>query len=381
MNAPDSSQGAPVPGDASLKAAIDIGTNSALLLIAARRGESLQPVVQRIATPRVGRDLGKTGIISEDSFRALEAALEAFRQEIHALGATLVGAVATEAFRRASNGKPLLAKVSRRLGLDCRILSGAEEARLGWLAVHDRHPLPGLAVLDVGAGSTEVTQEAGGISLPIGAVSLLEACSDGSAPPGRPVAAPSDGPEGGVAAQDPAEPALSSGVPMADPGRKAPRIQGLTAACRDHARRCFRAGLPRIALSAHAGLVAVGGTASALAMLKLGLRKFDSAAIEGLEISAAEVTEAIARLESLSAAERAALPGLDPGRAEIIIPGLCILEAFLAHAGVAAFRVSDRGIRYGVILEAIATQEAGAGAAFSPRSPAVPGDWSAEGAP
>lgn len=326
---------APVPGDGSLKAAIDIGTNSALLLIAARRGGSgLQPVMQRIATPRVGRNLGRTGLISEDSFRALEAALEIFQQEIRALGATLVGAVATEAFRQASNGKPLLAKVSQRLGLACRILSGAEEARLGWLAVHDRHPLPGLAVLDVGAGSTEVTQEAGGTSLPIGAVSLLEALSPG---------------------------AMTASLP---------------AACRASALRAFRERLPLPALSPDAGLVAVGGTASALAMLKLGLRAFDSAAIEGLEVSAAEVGDAIARLESLPPAERAALPGLDPGRAEIIVPGLCILESFLVHAGIASFRVSDRGIRYGVILDALAKDGSGDGpAARQVRGPAGPEDW------
>lgn len=366
---------APVPGDASLKAAIDIGTNSALLLIAARREGGLQPVVQRIATPRVGRNLGKTGIISDDSFRALEAALEAFQQEIRALGATLVGAVATEAFRRASNGKPLLARVSQRLGLDCRILSGAEEARLGWLAVHDRHPLPGLAVLDVGAGSTEVTQEAGGTSLPIGAVSLLEALS--------PEAAPAEGP--GVAAPSPSSPASSpfppSGAAWADPAREARDTRALAAACRERALRVFREGLTGPAPSGGAGLVAVGGTASALAMLKLGLRKFDSAAIEGLEVSAAEVSDAIANLASLPAAERAALPGLDPGRAEIIVPGLCILEAYLAHAGIAAFRVSDRGIRYGVILDSLAKTAAGGGALPRPRLPAGPGDWSAEAAP
>ena len=89
------------------------------------------------------------------------------------------------------------------------------------------------------------------------------------------------------------------------------------------------------------------------------------------------MTEAIAGLEVMTAADRAALPGLDPGRAEIIIPGLCILEAFLAHADLSSFRVSDRGIRYGVILDALAKREAGAGTDLRPRPAAGPGDWSA----
>ena len=314
-----------------LPAAIDIGTNSAILLIAGRgdadRGEaargnavhgdaasgdlrgggSLRPVFQKVAAPRVGRNLAATGRISDESFVALQDALSGFLADIRGAGARLVGAVATEAFRKASNGPMFLERVSAQLGLPCRILSGEEEARLGWLAVADRHPLPGLAVIDIGAGSTEVTRKEGGVSLPVGAVALQEAC-------------------------------------RAEAG-------GSGAACRERALAAFRAGLAGLATPEN--LVCVGGTASALAMLKLGLRRFDADAIEGLEIEATEVDTAIDRLEALPAAERAALPGLDPGRAEIIVPGLGILSAFLRHAGCGSFRVSDRGIRYGVILDAM----------------------------
>ena len=273
----------------------------------------MRPVLQKIAAPRVGRNLAATGRISDESFEALRAALAGFLEDIREAGATLVGAVATEAFRKAGNGPELLARVSSQLGLPCRILAGEEEARLGWLAVADRHPLPGLAVIDIGAGSTEVTRREGGISLPIGAVVLLEACRPGMRPG-------------------------ASGVPPPPPRRA-------------RAAEAFREGLSGLATPEN--LVCVGGTASALGMLKLGLRRFDADALEGLEIRAAEVTDAIARLEALPAAERAALPGLDPGRAEIIVPGLCILEAFLRFAGCDRFKVSDRGIRYGVILDSL----------------------------
>jgi len=111
-------------------------------------------------------------------------------------------------------------------------------------------------------------------------------------------------------------------------------------------------------------LVAVGGTASALAMLELRLPAFDAAAIEGLRIDLGRVTANIELLASLSDRERAALPGLDPGRADILMPGLCILEAFLKAAGCAAFRVSDRGIRYGVILDWIKKRAAKAKVEF-----------------
>lgn len=307
MNAVD--PGSPIrSGPASqalppLPASIDIGTNSAILLIADRREGALRPVIQKVAAPRVGRNLAASGRISEEGFSALTAALEGFLGEIRAAGAVLVGAVATEAFRKAANGPELLARVSSQLGVACRILSGEEEARLGWLAVSDRHPLPGLAVLDIGAGSTEVTRREGGVSLPVGAVALLESC--GPSP----------------------------------------------SACRAGAAAAF-AEAPAWAKSPGT-VVVVGGTATALAMLELGLRAFDAAAIEGLPLGRAAVTAAIDRLDALPAVERAALPGLDPGRAEIVVPGLCILEAFLAFAGKDAFQVSDRGIRYGVILDII----------------------------
>jgi exopolyphosphatase/guanosine-5'-triphosphate,3'-diphosphate pyrophosphatase len=282
-------------------ASIDIGTNSALLLVAERRGGRLHPVIQRVAAPRVGRNLSVTGRISDESFAALLTALDGFLAEIAAAGARLAGAVATEAFRKASNGPELLDRVSALLGAPCRILTGEEEARLGWLAVADRHPLPGLAVLDIGAGSTEINGGEGGVSLPIGAVSLPETC--GPSP----------------------------------------------AALRARASEAFAGGLAGFRIPEN--LVAVGGTATALAMLFLGLRAFDAEAIEGLELERSDVAAMVERLSAMGAAERAALPGLDPGRAEIVVPGLCILEAFLDFAGRKAFRVSDRGIRYGVILD------------------------------
>jgi exopolyphosphatase/guanosine-5'-triphosphate,3'-diphosphate pyrophosphatase len=292
----------------NLLASIDIGTNSAILLIAERGEGPLRPVVQKVAAPRVGRNLAATGRIADEGFAALKAALEGFLAEIRSAGARLVGAVATEAFRKASNGPALLAEVSALLGIPCRILTGEEEARLGWAAVHDRQPLPGLAVIDIGAGSTEVTRREGGISLPLGAVALLEAC--------------------GLGRKD------------------------LAAACRAKAQEAFRAAFSGLdGLSLPENLVAVGGTASALAMLKLEMKVFDSAALEGTELTREEVTAMIRRLEALPSAERAALPGLDPGRAEIIVPGLCILESFLDFAGRERFRVSDRGIRYGILLE------------------------------
>lgn len=288
-------------GSGELYASIDIGTNSALLLISERRGGILEPVVQKAAVPRVGRNLAVTGRISDESFRALTEALDSFLAEIRDRGARLVGAVATQAFRAASNGPELLAKVSGQLGCEARIIAGPEESRLGYLAVADRHPSPDLAVLDVGGGSTEATRKGSGLSIPIGAVNTLEAC----------------GPD--------------------------------AAACRAHAKAVFADGFSE--WRGRTDLVVVGGTATALAMLELRLPEFDASAIEGLRIPRARVSAMIDLLAGLTDEEKRELPGMDKPRADILMPGLCILEAFLEAIDAPDFRVSDRGVRYGITID------------------------------
>lgn len=282
-------------------AAIDIGTNSALLLIAESHGGVLEPLLQRIAVPRLGRNLVRTGLISEESFQALLLALRSFQQEIEKFGAKLVGTVATQAFRTASNGAVLIEKISLLLGLGTRILSGSDESRLSYLAVANRHPKTNLAVLDIGGGSIELHRLGQDWSLPLGAVSLMEACGNSSV------------------------------------------------ACRKKALTAFDEVMP--SGPGPMDLIVVGGTAAALAMLELRLPAFDSAAIEGLQIGVTQVTAKIDLLTRLSQIERAELPGMELSRMDILVPGLCLLERFLQKANCSHFSVSDRGVRYGVILE------------------------------
>jgi exopolyphosphatase/guanosine-5'-triphosphate,3'-diphosphate pyrophosphatase len=281
-------------------ASVDIGTNTAKLLIAEPRDGILQPVFQRIEAPRVGRNVAATGRISDGAFAALASVLESYAGEIRAAGALLAGAVATQAFRMAANGPELLARIPGILGCEARIIAGPEEARLGWLAVANRHRFPDLAVLDIGGGSTEAVRKGTGVSIPIGAVGLLEAC-------------------------------------------------GLdAAACRAQAARAFAGCVP---WEGPIRLAAVGGTATALAMLELGLARVDSEAIEGLEVSLEKIASWIEHLAALDREALLSLPGLGEGRADIVMPGLCLLEAFLREARLDRVLVSDRGIRYGLLID------------------------------
>lgn len=281
-----------------LYASVDIGTNTAKLLIAQPRDGVLQPVFQRAEAPRVGRNLAATGRISDEAFAELESVLRSYAYDVRKQGAILAGAIATQAFRVAANGPELLAKIPAALGCDARVIGGPEEARLGWLAVANRHPLPDLAVLDIGGGSTEATRKGQGASTPIGAVALLEAC----------------GPD--------------------------PK------ACRARAMEAF-AGYGDWG---QANLAAVGGTATALAMLEKGMAKYAAEAIEGTLVARDRVTAQIDRLAAMAPTELSAIPGLGAGRADIVMPGLCILEAFLLRSGLEKVLISDRGIRYGFLV-------------------------------
>lgn len=281
-----------------LYACVDIGTNTAKLLIAEARDGVLHPVFQRAEAPRVGRNLSATGRISDESFAALESVLRAYAEDVRKHGALLTGAIATQAFRVAANGPELLARIPASLGCEARVIGGPEEARLGWLAVANRHPLPDLAVLDIGGGSTEATRKGQGASTPIGAVTLLETCG-----------------------------------PDAD-------------ACRAKAMEAFTG----YADWGHANLAAVGGTATALAMLEKGMAAYDAETIEGTIVARDRVTAQIDGLAAMSPGELTAIPGLGAGRADIVMPGLCILESFLRQAGLDKVLVSDRGIRYGFLV-------------------------------
>jgi exopolyphosphatase/guanosine-5'-triphosphate,3'-diphosphate pyrophosphatase len=235
-------------------------------------------------------------------------------------------AVGTEALRRARGGADFLAELVRDGLVDgARLLSGEEEAELTIEAtrrsVGERSAA--LAVIDVGGGSTEVawreTRDGAvhGLSLPIGSVRLTEA-------------------------HLPRHP-----IPPADllALRERVRLAGEPLA------RALPDGLAR-----DAAVVAVAGTATTLAALELALAVYDRERVEGFELSRERLSQWIERLADLGVAERKRLPGLEPGRADVIVAGLVCLEMALVRLRAERFTVSERGVRHGVALRMLAGQ-------------------------
>ena len=213
-----------------------------------------------------------------------------------------------------------MARLRAEPGICPRVVSGEEEARLTLLgAMWGLGRITGtFGLLDVGGGSTEVLVTDGArvlatASLALGVVWLLER----------------------FFVHDPVEPAE-------------------LAACRAYVDGRLRdEAWPRIRAYRPTTLVATAGTPTTLAALDLGLTAYDPARVQGHQLSALAIERLTTWLAALPLAERARTPGLEPGRADVIVPGGVVLAAALAGLGLPAAVVSDAGLREGVLLDAV----------------------------
>ncbi len=159
-------------------AIIDIGSNSLRLMVVKHlKGMSAVIVDERKETPRLALAKDQEGFLTLDGFTRLIQALRYFRDVAQAFGADPIIVRATAALRNVRNQQQVLQEISRQTGLTVEVLSGDEEASIGFLAVKHSISLTKGWTIDVGGGSTEIVNyENGEIrhqqSLPFGAVSL-----------------------------------------------------------------------------------------------------------------------------------------------------------------------------------------------------------------
>lgn len=299
---------------------IDLGSNTVRLLVADVEGPGRwRAVAQDQTVTRLGEGLAATGALGEAPMARTLAVVRDYVARGAALGATEVRIVATSAVREASNGSLFAAAVERATGRRVRVVSGADEARLVLLGVrHGVGPLAGpVVVFDIGGGSTEYILAEGDrvsatASLRLGVVPLAER------------------------------------YPFPKPVDR-PRYEALL---REIATQLERELPGEILRARPAHLVGTAGTVTTLAALDLGLPHYDAGRVQGHRLSRAAIERLGARLGGLTVAERAALPCLEPGRADLIFPGVAIVVATLDCLGVDALTVSDSGLREGILAAA-----------------------------
>ena len=166
-------------------AIVDIGSNSVRMVVYDQLGRAPLPRFNEKSLCRLGEGLAQTGAIAQDGFRRTIEAVRRFRAIADAMGVSRIDAIATEAMRRAKNGRELAAAVTAACGLDIRILSGAEEARYATLGVISGFFRPVGLVGDMGGGSLEVAEALDDrpgerwVSLPLGALPVEALLAEG----------------------------------------------------------------------------------------------------------------------------------------------------------------------------------------------------------
>jgi exopolyphosphatase/guanosine-5'-triphosphate,3'-diphosphate pyrophosphatase len=294
---------------------IDLGSNTILLLVVGPDGRVIEDV-SRIT--RLGQGVFASGVLAPEAIARTRAAVDEFAKRARALGARRVVGVGTEALRRARDGADFLAELERNGVLDrARLLAGEEEAAC---AIEASRRAAGegdrIVVIDVGGGSTELAwtspqDRVRGISLPLGSVRLTEALL----------------PRHPIPADDLAR--LEARLERASADLIALRQDGLDARGRS--------------------VVAVAGTATTLAAMELE-QPHDAASVEGCVLRIERVSHWIGALAALDVESRRRIPGLEPGRADVIVAGLAVLRAAMRAIGAGQVRASGRGVRHGVAL-------------------------------
>jgi len=103
-------------------------------------------------------------------------------------------------------------------------------------------------------------------------------------------------------------------------------------------------------------MVALAGTATTLAAVRLGLDPYDPAKVHGMALSGADLAYLRESLSSVTNDKRRDMVGLDPARADVIVGGALVLEAMLGLSGLDRLTVSEHDILYGLILEGTARE-------------------------
>jgi exopolyphosphatase/guanosine-5'-triphosphate,3'-diphosphate pyrophosphatase len=294
-------------------AAIDVGTNSARLLVADVAAGRVAPIERRSTVTRLGRGVDLSGRLAAEAIEDACAAIGPYVEEIDELDVEAVDAIATSAVRDAENGDAFIAELRERFALSARVLDGEEEARLTYLgASSETAPTVPTLVIDIGGGSTELIV---GQGEEIGFHTSLQA---------------------GVVRHT--ERHVSSDPPAAI------ELEELAADVRGLIEKALEPGV-----RAEAG-IAVAGTPTSLAAVEMELVPYDADRVHGHVLELHSIQRMLSRLASAPLAERAEIPGLHPDRAPTIPAGVVILVEAMRAFGLERITVSEHDILYGAAL-------------------------------
>lgn len=308
-------------------AALDLGTNNCRMLIGTPCGDGFRVLDSFSRIVRLGEGLHLTGALSANAMERTLAALHACAARLQRRPVRKLRAIATEACRRAANGRAFLAQVKAETGLDIGVITAREEAELALescaplLRGSERRAL----LFDIGGGSTELAWVRlsegrpaliGYDSLPIGVVTLAERWGSAGFT------------EDGFAA-------------MVDDvvARLAP-FESI---------HC----ISREVRNGGVTLLGTSGTVTTLAGIALGLPRYRRLLVDGAVLAAADADAALSSLRNLGREGLIAHPCVGPDRVDFVLPGCAVFAAITRLWPAPHVIVADRGLREGMLLRMI----------------------------
>jgi exopolyphosphatase/guanosine-5'-triphosphate,3'-diphosphate pyrophosphatase len=311
-------------------AALDLGTNNVRLLVGTPSAEGFRVIDSVSRIVRLGEGLQEHGALGPDAMQRAIDALQLCADRLARRRIAATRAIATEACRRAANGRAFLDRVRRETGLQFDVISAREEAEL---AIESCAPLLGrlfakgvrrALLLDIGGGSTELgwvrlvsardpPELIGTISLPLGVIDVAEAWGGGDVAPD---------------AFDTTVTTLAGGLLEFD-------------------------SVHRIGQEIrHGGVAMVGtsGTVTTLAGVVLGLQRYRRPLVDGVMMPVETALRAVRQLRAMSQDALMRHPCVGPDRASFVLPGCAIFSAVHRLWPVPLLMVADRGLREGMLL-------------------------------
>ena len=289
-----------------LAAVIGIGSNSVRALVARNNGGVFERLYRDREGTRLFAGLDSQGNLKEESILKTADAVRRMAASAREKGAAELSIFATSAARDAANGRDFLKAVEQAAGIPPVILSGEEEARLSFFgasrAVRDECFC---GVIDIGGGSTEIVAGQGedieyAFSCQMGAVRLYREI---------PIAAKEDMKSVMDAASE-----ILEGKLKEQGGFRRPETW-----------------------------IGTGGTFTTMAAMVKEIPWTARTHMHGTRVTVAEIRQVGEKLAGMPLEERIRLPGLQPGRADIVVHGICILLAVMDRFGIGTITVSEWG--------------------------------------
>jgi exopolyphosphatase/guanosine-5'-triphosphate,3'-diphosphate pyrophosphatase len=304
------------PGANQQVAVVDLGSNSwRLVVFTYGVGPWWKLTDELYETVRIGAGLASTGRLSDEAMQRGHETLQVFARFSRAnrIEPRDVHVVATSAIRDATNGQSFLDQAERETGLEIEVLDARAEAYFGYVAAVNTTTLDDGVVLDIGGGSMQLTavrdrRSGPMVSFPLGAVRVTEEFLPGDGPVKR---------------------------------KQLARV-------RSHVEE----SLEKVDWLARSGsrLVGIGGAVRNLAAAAQHVDGGVDLGVQGYVITPAMLDSLAERLAELPSAERGSVPGIKPGRGDIILASAVVLQTVVAAGGFDGIEATEAGLREGVFL-------------------------------